>query len=44
MPISAAIDVGPGTYNVQAACYYNGALGPQVFFDKGDITALAVGR
>ena len=44
MPIAAAVDVGPGTYNVQAACYYNGVSGPQVFFDKGDITAIAVGR
>jgi len=42
LPISAAVDVAPGTYNVQVACYH--ANGPTVDFDSGDLTVVATAR
>jgi len=43
VPITAAADVGPGTYNVQAACSYILGNG-QVNFNEGDLTAVATAR
>jgi len=45
VPIAAAVDVGPGVYNVQVACYYFGGVAPPpVTFEKGDLTVVATAR
>jgi len=43
LPLTAGLDVGPGTYNVRVQCFYGGFTPPIVFI-RGNLTVVLAPR